>query len=184
MKFALSAFLVVTVLASSLVAQDPLIEALAKQKHIVKLEDGKLTGKGAELLLKEAKSSQFFLIGESHGIAEMPILTTALFKQLNPHGYDYFAIETGPITARRIESFARKPSGFTYFNKKYPFALPFFNLKEEAKMIEDVLNMTNGAKSTLWGLDQEFAASPHFHIVRLNELAPECKFQGNNQTIF
>ncbi len=175
MKIAFTFLLISVGLVSFIQAQNSLTETLFKNKYSIKLENGELVGKGADLLVKEAKSSQFFLIGESHGIAELPMLTTSLFKQIHSYGYNYFAIETGPITARRIENFAKTSNGFTKFSKKYPFALPFFNLKEEAAMIEEVLKISNKNKPILWGLDQEFAASPHFHIVRLYELAPDSK---------
>ena len=177
MKFLILLILSIFVFTISLPAQDgsQLSELLNKETYDLALTNGKLTGKGAEFLIREAKTSQFFLIGESHGIAEMPRLTTAMFRELNKFGYNNFAIETGPITARRMERIAKKPNGFATFNTAYPFALPFFNLREEAKMIEDVLKLTKFRKDTLWGLDQEFAASPHFHLVRLYELAPNEK---------
>lgn len=67
-------------------AQTTLSEHLEKNKYDMKLENGMLSGKGAELILNEANASQFFLIGESHGITEMPILTTALFRDFNKIG--------------------------------------------------------------------------------------------------
>ncbi len=156
-------------------SQNTLTENLSKNSHFLKLENGKLLGEGMGFLLTEARNSQFFLIGESHGISELPLFTSVLFEQINPHGYNYLAIETGPITARRIENIAKEKDGFAKFNYKYPLGLPFFSFREEANLIETALKLANSRTQTLWGIDQEFAASPQFHFERLYEISSNDK---------
>ncbi len=86
-------------------------EKLAEEarKHTFKLDytDGRFSGTAWNLLIKEGKSSQFFLLGEEHGIAENPKLAAALFKALAPSGYSKFAIETSPQMAFALEQAAR-----------------------------------------------------------------------------
>src|SRR5690606_10654118 len=50
-----------------------LLEALRQNRHTLALVDGRLSGDGAELLLSEGRASQFFLLGEEHGVAEVPV---------------------------------------------------------------------------------------------------------------
>ncbi|HUF04691.1 MAG TPA: hypothetical protein VMM38_11015 [Aridibacter sp.] len=172
---AFSVLLVVFSLTAAALPQTDLPETLAKNRSIVRVVDGSLQGEGAEILLREGRNSQFFLIGESHGIAELPLLASALFEALNPHGYEYFAIETGPITASRIEEMAREPGGMAGFNFEFPLSLPFFNFQEEAAFVESVLKRSKNRKNALWGLDQEFAASAAIHLPRLLELAEDTR---------
>ena len=66
---------------------DPLAAALLEHRHTLELTAaGVLRGPGAELLLAEGAASQFFMVGEEHGIAEVPQLTAALFRQLQRAG--------------------------------------------------------------------------------------------------
>lgn len=152
-----------------------LIAELVKNRYTLALEDGRLKGAGADLLFKEAEAAQFFLIAEDHGIMELPQLTAALFRQINAYGYDHFAIEAGPITARQLEKLASSPRSqqdFADFNRRNPFSLPFYFWKEEAGLLETVVNAPGRKLKTLWGLDQEFVMSTKLHLKRLVELAP------------
>ena len=151
-------------------------EQLTKQRRVLKFEAGRLSGAGATFLLNEAKAAQFFLIGEDHGIAEMPELTAALFQDIYPFGYRRLAVEAGPITARQLTKLAAAPdaaAAFGAFNRENPFALPFFYWREEAAMLATVMKTTKGANDTFWGLDQEFVVSPKLHFKRLVEIAPD-----------
>src|SRR5215211_7189462 len=87
-------------------AQEKLGQVFARNNYPIKIEAATLTGPGADLLSREAEAAQFVLIGEPHGIADVPIFSSALFKHIQPKGFNYLAIEIGPITARRIEDLA------------------------------------------------------------------------------
>jgi hypothetical protein len=154
---------------------EALIAELVKNRLTLALEDGKLKGAGAELLFKEAEASEFFLIAEDHGIAELPQLAAALFRQLNSYGYAHFATEAGPITARQLEKLATSPRSsqdFADFNRRNPFSLPFYFWKEETALLEAIVNSPGRKVKPIWGLDQEFVMSAKLHLKRLVELAP------------
>jgi hypothetical protein len=44
------------------------------------------------------------MIGEDHGIAEIPAFSTALCRIVAPQGYHTRAVETGPSTAQVLTS--------------------------------------------------------------------------------
>ena len=175
MRKNLSIFVCLIVFVIQLSAQNTdLIEQLNKNRRTMKLENNQLVGDGAKFLFDEAKSSQFFLVGEDHGIADLPIFTGALFRAVNSFGYQNFATETGSLTANYLEKMASQPQAqkaFADFNAQYPFGLPFYNWQEEAQMAESIVKTSRSKNQTLWGLDQEFIASSAFHFKRLVELA-------------
>ena len=159
----------------SIIEDDALIAELIKNRYSLVLEDGRLKGAGADLLFKEAEAAQFFLIAEDHGIMELPQLTAALFRQIKSFGYDHFATEAGPITARLLERLATSPRSqqdFADFNQRNPFTLPFYFWKEEVGLLETVVNSPGRKTKMIWGLDQEFILSTKLHLKRLVELAP------------
>lgn len=150
-------------------------QQLSELKYTLALDEGVLKGRGADFLLSEAKAAQFFLIGEDHGIAEVPQFTVALFQQMNPMGYHHFAIETGPLTAQLLTRLAAEPNAqaaFSAFHKENPFAVPFYNWHEEAALLIAVLKALKPGAQPLWGLDQEFIMSSKLHFKKLLALAP------------
>jgi hypothetical protein len=150
-----------------------LSDELAANRYTLTITDGRLGGSGGDLLVREADQAQFFLVGEPHGIANVPRFVSALFASIRPKGYTDLAIETGPITARRLEKLVATPNGLSDFNRKYPFGLPFYNWQEEGELLLSTRGNGRSA-SHFWGLDQEFMASSRFHLERLFELAPNA----------
>lgn len=169
-------------------------QQLSGHKYTLALEDGVLTGSGADFLLSEAKAVQFFLIGEDHGIAEVPQFTAALFQRIYPMGYHHLAIETGPLTAQWLRSLAAEPNAqqaCSAFHKENPFAVPFYHWQEEAALLVAVLKGAQPGVQPLWGLDQEFIMSSKLHFKELLALAPNDdarkvvnEFYENTQTEF
>lgn len=129
----------------------------------IKLEDGRLAGEGGARLVAEAQRAQFVVIGENHGVAEVPEVVAALFRRLRTVGYEYLAIETGPFTAERLESLAREENSreaFRKFFSTHPSSVPFYTTTEELALLETVTALT--APGSIWGIDQEFLLSPGF----------------------
>lgn len=159
---------------------DTLTAELAKNRLALTLENGSLSGAGADFLFREAEASQFFLIAEDHGIAELPLFASALFRQIRSYGYQHFATEAGPITARTLEKLAASQpaqQAFADFNHQNPFTLPFYFWQEEAGLLGTVAH-SPGRKAggaIIWGLDQEFVISTKLHLKRLVELAPNAQ---------
>lgn len=159
-----SIFFLLSLLTNLAFGQDSLLtEKMKATTHPMKFENGQLSGKGLEFFKTEADQSIFFLIGEDHGIAELPLLTTALFQEFQPLGYQYFATETGPFTAQMIQSMGAAEDYLSLFKahfEKYRWSIPFYGYQEECGILAAVMNgRANDQKPYIWGLDQEFAAS-------------------------
>ncbi|MBX7220313.1 MAG: hypothetical protein K1Y36_10245 [Blastocatellia bacterium] len=166
---------------------DPLGAALTKNAYPLTVEGGKLTGAGADVLHREAKAAQFVLLGEDHGMTEMPQLTAMLFEELAPAGFEYFASEIGPLSARHLEKVARGPNSteaLATMNKQYPFGIPFYFWKEECAMVQAIGSKTRQKTNWLWGLDQEFILSANFHFERLVELTRKTKAEAVVQEMY
>ena len=175
MRFFFTICLLSVLLSSTLLAQDSLlVAAFQKHSHAMTFENGNLAGEGFTFLQEEAGKSPFFLIGEDHGIAEIPLFTAALFKALKHVGYQYFATETGPFTAAFLQERASRANwlqDYSAFLQKYPWSIPFYSWQEETTIIDVVMEGQSGGDPLLWGLDQEFAASFRMHFADLKKQA-------------
>ncbi len=137
-------------------------------------EDLTLGGTGAEFLLREGEGSLFFLIGEEHGIAQIPYITTSLFRALRPAGYRHLAIEVGHALADTLDGLARHDfaleSMVVFFSLHPPGGL-FFNLEQEAHMLIEVVEAARDESDVLWGLDYDIVGD-RFAMRLLREMAP------------
>ncbi len=160
---------------AGIAAQEPdtlLIHLLEAHRSPVLLAEGRLGGPGADLLLREGAAAQFFLVGEEHGIADIPELTGALFRNLAPHGYRHLVIETSPPLARELERRARSggAEAVLELSRIHPFAVPFFSWTEEAELLAAAVEGA-GSDPILWGVDYEFMATPVLWLRQLEERA-------------
>jgi hypothetical protein len=161
--------------------ENPLAKATAKNQYALTLESGQLKGAGADFLLQTAKGSQFFLIGEDHGIAELPMFTQALFKAIHPTGYNHYVTETGPVTAQTVIALASSKDSDQAFDKffaRYPFSIPFFAWREEVQVAKTVLDTVQDKANAVAGIDQEFVLSPGFLLDKLTEMATDKKIKA------
>ncbi|PHN05093.1 hypothetical protein [Flavilitoribacter nigricans] len=157
-----------------------LLQTLQEHRHDVHLNDGTLRGAGADLLQTEAKSGQFMLIGEDHGLAELPQFTAALYHHLTPVGYHYFATETGPFTASLLQEMAQRPGFMNDLRDtltKYPWSIPFYNMSEEAEMLQSIMQDRRPEEAVIWGLDQEFIGASRLLLPRLQDQAANAAGQ-------
>jgi hypothetical protein len=159
-------------LAAQSVDDDPLGQALAANRYTLELVDGHLRGPGGELLLEAGRAAQFFLLGEEHGVAEIPLVAAALFRELAAEGYGHLAIETGDGLAERLEEAARRPDPLAalarFYANHWPGA-PFFTLRTEAELLVTAVDAVDG-EGVLWGLDYDILADRHA-LQRLRDLA-------------
>jgi hypothetical protein len=151
----------------------PLAAEMAKHAHAVTWIGQDLGGPGAVLLDRELASTQFFLIGEDHGFAEIPRIASALSKRAWKYGYRHFAMEIGPLAVEQLNAQARNDpfAAAAASNVKYPWGLPFLSWEEEARFYADVMALAGGRADAVWGLDQEFMLAPTPHLERLVALA-------------
>lgn len=166
--------------ALPLKAQDSsFVKVLRSSSAPFTIVNGHLSGEGGDLLTQMTRENQFILVGEDHGIRELPEFVSALFAAARPAGYSHIAVEIGPITARRLENMMRKADAQqevnAFLGRYTAFTLPFYFWKEEAQMLESIVKSVPGKRGVVWGLDQEFIMSPTYMFERLAELAPSKK---------
>lgn len=143
--------------------------------HGMALEDGKLTGPGAELLLARLPKAQFVLIGEEHGFAGAPQIALALARAGRRHGFRHHVVETGPVSEEWAGAILEKEGadGLAGALEGRPLALPFLNLREDAELAQYFVEKAGRRTDALWGVDQEFIGSALIHFETLAELAPD-----------
>jgi hypothetical protein len=123
--------------------------------------DGRVfSGPAWDQLLAEGQTSQFFLIGEEHGIAENPKLVAQLFTTLVAAGYEKLVIEISPPAAELMDAAARVDGIAGLRNL---FATPggepaFYGMREEAELVAAARAALPDAGNVLWGVDYEVAS--------------------------
>ncbi|HEY5884920.1 MAG TPA: hypothetical protein VIT88_09560 [Pyrinomonadaceae bacterium] len=149
------------------------LEALQRNRLVLTMSDGVPAGPGWDWLVQEARGARFTLIGEEHGVAETTQLSTALFKTLRRSGYSRMAIELSPPIAEDIEAAARR-NGLKGIVEVItnPGVFTFYNLREEAKFLADVIQAAPRNERVLWGLDREIF-SDRYLISRLEDRIPQ-----------
>jgi hypothetical protein len=156
---------------------DSLEAVLLRNRHALTVAaSGLPSGPGGALLVEAGRSSRFFLVGEEHGVAEVPELTTALFRALVPHGYRHLAIETGDGIAaqlNRLAASAEPLAALREFFTEYHPAVPFYTLRQEAQLLVDAVAAAGGREDVLWGIDYDILAD-RWPLRRLRELAPDA----------
>jgi hypothetical protein len=168
-----------TILPLTSSAQDTaFVRAIRGNSVPFTVTNGKLSGAGADALARVAREHQFIMIGEDHGIRELPEFVTALWETARPVGYRHFAVEIGPISGRHLETMLRSGNGQSkvsdFLGRYTPYTLPFFFWKEETQMLNDVVIKMPAAGDVVWGLDQEFIMSSTYLLERLIQIAPNA----------
>jgi len=122
------------------------------------------------------EQAQFVLIGEDHGIAQIPEFVGAVCEILAPQGFHTMAIETGPLAADELQQWLATPATaqmrLVEFEKKFPETVPFFDWREENDLLSRCAQASGTKKLTLWGLDQEFMGGPKLILTRILETHP------------
>jgi hypothetical protein len=130
------------------------------------------TGAGWDWLVQEARAARFTLIGEEHGVAETAQFSAALFNALRELGYSRMAVELSPVIAQDIEAAARRNGvqGVVDFLNA-PGTFTFYNLREEAQFVADVVKAGPKNERILWGFDREIF-SDRYLISKLKAKVP------------
>lgn len=135
---------------------------------------GELAGPGGELLQTGVRESRFTLLGEEHGVAQVPQLAELLWRTAVANGYSHFAIEVGEQLAGGMERALRSKadgSGYLQFLKDHWPGAPFYFWKEDAALLQSVIASMPGKRGVLWGCDYDIFADRHA-FERLRALAP------------
>lgn len=152
-----------------------LLAALRRSRHTLSAKaDGRLEGPGARVLLDAGRESQFFLLGEEHGTAQVPQLAAGLFRGLAPAGYRHLAVETGEAVAAAMNRAAlHGDAAMASFVDRYWPGVPFYALREESQLLVAAVRAAGGRADVLWGLDYDVMGD-RYALRRLREIAPDA----------
>jgi len=140
------------------VAQDTTLVRLSGRNHYpLQVNGAQGSGAGWDKLLASAQKSQFVLIGEDHGIAQIPLFTAALAREFKPAVY---VAEIDPYVTQTLTELTAQPGPPTAYLRQYPGALCFYSLAEEY----DLVKALRAQQARLVGLDQvwSFSAAPFY----------------------
>ena len=148
---------------------DSLIKA---NSHSLQLTDGQLQGQALPLLAQEARRSQFFVLGEEHNHQQLSPFSAALFRALQPAGFQYFACENDPLTLQTLSStgYRGRRDSAQAWARRYPLGYTFIT-DQELEMLADIGGASRAKGHALWGCDQAFGAT--HYLRRLLPLAPD-----------
>lgn len=149
-----------------------MIKRAQENLHPISFDGKSFSGAGWDMLVSEGRSSEFFLLGEEHGIAEIPVLTGALFEGLRPAGFDKLAIElSAPIADDLDEAAKQGTSGLRDYFAKYPPGPAFYFWRSEAELLVKARGLVPHDEQAIWGLDYEVIGDRQL-IERLKLKAP------------
>jgi len=133
------------------------------------LQDGRLTGPGADWLEARGRAVDHFLMSERHGTVQIPAVAATLYERMADH-YGPVALEIGPYAAEATNEALERGgySGLKDLVTRYEGpVIPFLNWTEESQMAARMAE--TGA--TVWGVDYEFLFSLPMHLDALAEQA-------------
>lgn len=155
-------FVVANVSANSVDKDKALFDELVTKHHsYLTIKDGKASGQGLAWLIDQGQGTQYYMIGERHGLAQVPQLSADIYKGLTKHhGFDHAALEFSPFGAKKMEDILAK-GGFSALNQYLSSdlgidSIAFMRWQEEAQMVADMYKATGKSSDVIWGLDQEF----------------------------
>ena len=167
--------LVLLVVTPALTQQSKFTERLLQNRYELNFQDERLSGPGLPTLQTAVTGAQFVLIGEDHGIAQIPQFSGAVCDLVGPQGFHTIAIETGPLAAGELQQWVNSnagPAALTEFDKKFPDSIAFYNFQEEYKLLAHCAHSAQGGKLHVWGLDQELMGAAGFILTRILETHP------------
>ena len=147
---AAACFLLLVLTAGAARAQTPdttFARLLRKNQFDLTLTKGQPTGPGWEKLRPDIQQSALVLLGEDHGMAEIPAFATAVAQVLRPKVY---VAEIDRYQARDLSRLADQPGLPTALLRQYPNDLSFYSWAEEFKLVQ-ALRAQNAA---ILGIDQ------------------------------
>lgn len=148
---------------------DLLPAVIMHSRKVAQLENGRLSGEGAEFLRALGQQSQFVLIGEEHGNARIAEFVGAYWRDLSAAGYRYAAVEADPWTTTALERELRAGGveAWTRFvdARGGAIAAPFFTWSPEAELANVIVSTSSARhEPVLWGLDQTFIGAAPWQL--------------------
>lgn len=178
-KLLLLVFCMALCVASSAGAQQtPLTKLLLDNRYELVVQNGEMSGPGAQFLSRLISEAQFVAIGEQHGTQEVPQFVGATCRVMASGRLDAMAIEAGPFVTAKLQlwtSDSRGSNNLAAFEKQYPNSLAFFSWQQEFDLLSRCQQVTAPSKLQLWGLDQEFLGSAGFLLQEILATHPDPK---------
>jgi hypothetical protein len=143
---------------------------VAANTYTATLENGRLTGPGADWLEARGREVDHFLMGERHGTVQIPAVAAGLYERLSDDGYGPVALEIGPFAGRAATEALRQggyPALEDLITRYESPPIAFLHWKEESKMAARMVQ----AGAPIWGVDYEFVTSLPMHLDALAEQA-------------
>jgi len=159
---------------------EDLIAKIAPFAYELRIDQGRLAGPGAELLLYEITRADFFLIGEEQGVAEIPGLTQIIYQRAYDMGlrFTHIGIETSDFTAKELERLAVDADAdylLSRYFQEHTGEIPYYEAKEETQMLSDILLTAEDYDHIMWGLGPVSITSVPAVFASLEKLAPDNK---------
>jgi hypothetical protein len=137
---------------------DRLATEAAKHRLAVSFEGQRASGPGVDWLIDQARAARFFLLGEEHGLAQVPALVSTLLPALKPAGYSRLGLEISPPAAPVLDAAAAGGMDALRAFVGPGRGVAFYGMAEEARMLADVRAAFPGKGPLLFGLDYEVLA--------------------------
>ena len=134
-------------------AQDSTLIRLVRQHHYALSQDGtQFSGPGWDRLRTALQQSQFVLVGEEHGLAQIPLFTAAIAQVFNPA---VFVAEIDPYVAQTLTQLSAQPGLPVAYERQYPEALCFYDRQEEFELARTL----HRQQVRLVGIDQVYGST-------------------------
>ena len=134
-------------------AQDSTLVRLVRQHQYSLTPDGtQFRGPGWDRLRTAVQQSQFVLVGEEHGLAQIPLFTAAIAQAFNPA---VFVAEIDPYIAQTLTRLTAQPGLPVAYERQYPEALCFYDRQEEFELARTLRRQ----QVRLVGIDQVYGST-------------------------
>ena len=128
-RLGLASLLLTGLLTTAAQAQDSTLTRLVRQHRLPLTQSGtRFGGSGWDQLRQDLAKSQFVLVGEDHGTAQIPVFTTALAQAFKPAAY---VAEIDKYQAQDLNTLAAQPAPPTAYVRQHPMGLSFYSWQEE-----------------------------------------------------
>ena len=145
-------------------------DMLTSVRQPIAVRDGRLEGAGADVIRAAMKAAPFVLIGEDHGLAEIPAFSSAVFRAMAPLGARDVVVEVGPEAGRRLTRLlgsADPVAEARAWMQRYPFSLAFYNLQQELTFLREA-RAAAGPGLRVIGVDQELLGAGKMLLESIN----------------
>jgi hypothetical protein len=144
----------------------------------IRVDNGVLSGTGADVLTAAINSSHYILIGEDHLTREIPQFTAAICNLTSKRRLTGMALEVSPEAAAFMMQIVNSPERWQKMvaqPQAYPESIAMLDSRQEGDMVANCVQDSNNPSFHLWGLDQNFIGSAGWLIDRMLAAKPGPK---------